>query len=186
MVRRTWAPSFVWCCTFHRKMSPTEMWTRSRSPASMVLWVPLPLPWTPMMTYFRMRVTVGACSAGLPDGLPDSGNDLLGPPAQRSVPCAQPYAEQHFPVWHQPPLPVNELGAKSLVRIAASEITPDASAMMAATSRIWSSPDVKAALVTPPTACRTGPGTLANSRCTWPDFTAPAISAPRPDRPGTA
>ena len=31
MVRRTWAPSLVWCWTFQRKMSPTLMWTRSRS-----------------------------------------------------------------------------------------------------------------------------------------------------------
>ena len=31
MVRRTWAPSLVWFCTFQRKMSPTLMWTRSRS-----------------------------------------------------------------------------------------------------------------------------------------------------------
>src|SRR5262247_4020200 len=54
MMRRTWAPSLVCCCTCQRKMSPTLMCTRSRSAASMPAWVPLPLPWTPMMTYLRM------------------------------------------------------------------------------------------------------------------------------------
>src|SRR4051812_21222379 len=54
MVRRTWAPSLVWFCTFQRKMSPTPMWTRSRSAASSWLCVPLPLPCTPMITYLRM------------------------------------------------------------------------------------------------------------------------------------
>src|SRR5919199_2784260 len=54
MVRRTCAPSLVWFCTFHRKMSPTLMCTRSRSLQSSSLCVPLPLPWTPMMTYLRM------------------------------------------------------------------------------------------------------------------------------------
>src|SRR5215467_3161767 len=54
MMRRTWAPSLVCCCTCQRKMSPTLMCTRSRSAASMAACVPLPLPWTPMMTYLRM------------------------------------------------------------------------------------------------------------------------------------
>src|SRR5256886_2178433 len=54
MVRRTWAPILVWFCTFHRKISPTPMWTRSRSAASIWLCVPLPLPCTPMITYLRM------------------------------------------------------------------------------------------------------------------------------------
>src|SRR6476660_7643386 len=54
MVRRTWAPILVWFCTFQRKMSPTPMWTRSRSAASSWLCVPLPLPCTPMITYLRM------------------------------------------------------------------------------------------------------------------------------------
>src|SRR6516164_9538617 len=54
MVRRTWAPILVWFCTFQRKMSPTPMWTRSRSAASIWLCVPLPLPCTPMITYLRM------------------------------------------------------------------------------------------------------------------------------------
>src|SRR5437773_5577344 len=54
MSRRTCAASFVWCWTCHRKMSPTLMCTRSRSCAIMIAWVPLPLPWTPMITYFRM------------------------------------------------------------------------------------------------------------------------------------
>src|SRR6266545_3246704 len=54
MVRRTWAPSLVWFCTFQRKISPTPMWTRSRSAASNWLCVPLPLPCTPMITYLRM------------------------------------------------------------------------------------------------------------------------------------
>src|ERR1700758_4863978 len=39
-------------------MSPTAMCTRSRSLASIALWVPLPLPWTPMITYLRMGVTI--------------------------------------------------------------------------------------------------------------------------------
>src|SRR6266545_4962883 len=54
MVRRTWAPSLVWFCTFQRKISPTPMWTRSRSAASIWACVPLPLPCTPMITYLRM------------------------------------------------------------------------------------------------------------------------------------
>src|SRR6478672_8741189 len=56
MMRRTCAPSLVWCCTCQRKMSPTLMCTRSRSAASMPAWVPLPLPWTPMMTYLRIAL----------------------------------------------------------------------------------------------------------------------------------
>src|SRR6516165_7096807 len=54
MIRRTCAPIFVWFCTFQRKMSPTLMCTRFRSAASRWLWVPLPLPCTPMITYLRM------------------------------------------------------------------------------------------------------------------------------------
>src|SRR5690242_1060634 len=54
MMRRTWAPSLVCCWTCQRKMSPTLMCTRSRSAASRTAWVPLPLPWTPMMTYLRI------------------------------------------------------------------------------------------------------------------------------------
>src|SRR3954467_9802103 len=54
MVRRTWAPSLVWFCTCHRKMSPTLMCTMSRPPQSSPAWVPLPLPWTPMITYLRI------------------------------------------------------------------------------------------------------------------------------------
>src|SRR5947207_12804404 len=54
MVRRTWAPILVWFCTFQRKISPTPIWTRSRSAASSWLCVPLPLPCTPMITYLRM------------------------------------------------------------------------------------------------------------------------------------
>src|SRR5579859_7928630 len=54
MVRRTSAPSLVWFCTFQRKISPTLMWTMSRSAASNWLCVPLPLPCTPMITYLRM------------------------------------------------------------------------------------------------------------------------------------
>ena len=53
IVRLTWAPSLVWCWMFQRKMSPTLMWTRSRSVASILACVPLPLPWTPMITYLR-------------------------------------------------------------------------------------------------------------------------------------
>src|SRR5215469_10819395 len=72
MVRLTSAPRLGWCCTFQRKMSPTAMWTRSRSPASNPAWVPLPLPWTPIMTYLRTRQAtapssptgVGCCAAG--------------------------------------------------------------------------------------------------------------------------
>src|SRR5579863_10020388 len=54
MTRRTCAPILVWFCTFQRKMSPTLMCTRSRSAASIWLCVPLPLPWTPIMTYLRI------------------------------------------------------------------------------------------------------------------------------------
>ncbi len=53
MMRRTCAPSLVCCSMFQRKMSPTEMWTRSRSAASSLACVPLPLPWMPMITYLR-------------------------------------------------------------------------------------------------------------------------------------
>jgi hypothetical protein len=34
IVRLTCAPSLVWCWTFHRKISPTAMCSRSKSPAS--------------------------------------------------------------------------------------------------------------------------------------------------------
>src|SRR5215212_4901169 len=54
MARRIWAPSFVWFCTCHRKMSPTLMWTMSRPAQSIALCVPLPLPCTPMITYLRI------------------------------------------------------------------------------------------------------------------------------------
>src|SRR6516164_4181010 len=54
MMRRTCAPSLVCCSTFHRKMSPTLIWTRSKSTASSLACVPLPLPCTPMITYLRM------------------------------------------------------------------------------------------------------------------------------------
>ena len=63
MVRLTWAPSLVWCCTFQRKISPTLICTRSRSSASIVAWVPLPLPCTPMMTYLRMTQPWHAAAA---------------------------------------------------------------------------------------------------------------------------
>ena len=49
IVRFTWAPSLVWCWTFQRKMSPTLMCSRSRPSAISLAWVPLPLPWMPMM-----------------------------------------------------------------------------------------------------------------------------------------
>src|SRR5580692_6847466 len=54
MVRRTNAPILVWFCTFQRKMSPTAMWTMSRSAVRSWLCVPLPLPCTPMITNLRM------------------------------------------------------------------------------------------------------------------------------------
>src|SRR3954447_177583 len=65
MVRRTWAPSLVWFCTCQRKMSPTLMWTMSRSAQSSSLWVPLPLPCTPMITYLRTKplLLVGCADA---------------------------------------------------------------------------------------------------------------------------
>src|ERR1700730_14525566 len=56
MLRLTCAPSLVWCCTFHRKISPTAICSRSKPPASIFACVPLPLPWMPMMTYFRMQL----------------------------------------------------------------------------------------------------------------------------------
>src|SRR5215469_3648655 len=67
MIRRTCAPSLVCCCTCQRKMSPTLMCTRSRSALRMAACVPLPLPWTPMMTYLRIPPpfhTEGRPSAG--------------------------------------------------------------------------------------------------------------------------
>src|SRR5829696_6042267 len=54
IVRRTWAPSFVWFWTCQRKMLPTLRWTRSKSRASSPLWVPFPLPCAPMITYLRI------------------------------------------------------------------------------------------------------------------------------------
>src|SRR5580658_5444796 len=94
MVRRTTAPTLVWFCTFQRKMSPTLMCTMSRSAASSWLWVPLPLPCTPMITYLRMspawhthgirilRVLGGRALAGIGrtlDGLGGPGFAMRGP-----------------------------------------------------------------------------------------------------------
>src|SRR5215472_15787222 len=86
MMRLTWAPSFVWCCTFHRKMSPMAMCTRSRSLASMPAWVPLPLPWTPIMTYLRTSSGYRAIFADLRLAIGSTGLLL----AQREHPLAQP------------------------------------------------------------------------------------------------
>jgi len=57
--------------------------------------------------------------------------------------------------------------------------------MMAATSRIWLSPAVKADLVRIATVCPVRAGRCAMSLPVWPDCTAPATWAARPDMPGT-
>src|SRR4029453_2195874 len=54
MVRFTWAPSLVWFCTCQRNRSPTLRCTMSYAEHSILLWVPLPLPCTPMITYLRI------------------------------------------------------------------------------------------------------------------------------------
>src|SRR5258708_39789330 len=93
MVRRTWAPSLVWCCTFQRRISPTLMCTRSRSAASIALCVPLPLPCTPMMTYLRMPPawnTAWACGYPSVCGLSERLADILR--AQRE-PALAPAAQ---------------------------------------------------------------------------------------------
>jgi hypothetical protein len=56
-MRRMRAASLVWLWMCQRKMSPTEMCTRSKSAASSLACVPLPQPWTPMMTYLCMVVS---------------------------------------------------------------------------------------------------------------------------------
>src|SRR4051794_8696247 len=43
-------------------MSPTLMWTRSKSLHSAALCVPFPLPWTPIITYLRMDSTFARSS----------------------------------------------------------------------------------------------------------------------------
>src|SRR5438552_1830828 len=83
MMRRTWAPSLVCCCTCQRKMSPTPMCTRSRSAASRPAWVPLPLPWTPMMTY--LRIAPPSHTGGHPAG-PAAGTPACATPAPGSHP----------------------------------------------------------------------------------------------------
>src|SRR6516165_8148184 len=88
MIRRTCAPILVWFCTFQRKMSPTLMCTRPRSAASMWLWVPLPLPCTPMITYLRMS---SAWHTGLRPG------SRLGRSAYPSVTVGRWQAELALP-----------------------------------------------------------------------------------------
>jgi hypothetical protein len=58
--------------------------------------------------------------------------------------------------------------------------------MMAATSRMWSKPVVKAVRVITPTACRAGAGSWAITCPISPDCTAVAICGPWRDSPGTA
>ncbi len=69
---------------------------------------------------------------------------------------------------------------------AASDTTPAANAMIAATRRMRSRPVVKAARVIVPTTCLAGAGSRAITLPICPDCTAPAISGPRADSPGTA
>src|SRR5215472_6289243 len=86
MMRRTWAPSLVCCCTCQRKISPTLMCTRSRPAASMPACVPLPLPWTPSMTYLRTTSGYRAIlsdlglTVGSRRGLADPEHPLAQPP----------------------------------------------------------------------------------------------------------
>src|SRR5689334_5879154 len=70
--------------------------------------------------------------------------------------------------------------------MAASDTTPATNAMIAATSRMRSRPVVKAARVIVPATCRAGAGSRAITLPICPDCTAPAISGPRADSPGTA
>src|SRR2546421_6209625 len=104
MIRRTWAPILVWCCTFQRKMSPTLMCTRSRSAASRLPCELLPLPGTPMMTYFRMQLPshTGPRGAGRVTHdrrLPAPVQPALAAPADLGV----ERAGQHRPVLPQQP-----------------------------------------------------------------------------------
>src|SRR5690242_10528275 len=79
-------------------MSPTLICTRSRSVASSVACVPLPLPCTPMITYFRMtpawHATRGASPPAPLQGLRHQRETALAPAAQ---PRVEP-AAQHRPV----------------------------------------------------------------------------------------
>src|SRR5689334_6094583 len=83
-------------------MSPTLMCTRSKCRASMVAWVPLPLPCTPMITYFRMTATLRRFKGGrqgkaepltekgyvVPVGGP---RRVAGVPAHRPLRCLAPH-----------------------------------------------------------------------------------------------
>src|SRR5437879_2537466 len=77
-------------------MSPTLICTRSRSSASRMACVPLPLPCTPMITYFRMtpawHASRGASAPGA--ALRHQREAVLAPAAQ---PRVEP-AAQHRPV----------------------------------------------------------------------------------------
>src|SRR5580700_7180589 len=79
MMRRTCAPILVWFCTFQRKMSPTLMCTRSRSSASILACVPLPLPCTPMITYLRMSSAWHRVHATVAGGQPFIGRRRIWP-----------------------------------------------------------------------------------------------------------
>ena len=92
-MRRTCAPILVWFCTFQRKMSPTLMCTRSRSSASILACVPLPLPCTPMITYLRMSSAWHKTHATVAGGQPFIGRrriwPRLPPRPGRPGPCSR-------------------------------------------------------------------------------------------------
>src|SRR5919197_4843769 len=75
-MRRTCAPSLVWCCTFQRKMSPTLMCSRSSVSASSLACVPFPLPWTPMMMYLRMTPPLHARQAYRAISIPERAGPI--------------------------------------------------------------------------------------------------------------
>src|SRR5580704_19061394 len=105
MMRRTCAPILVWFCTFQRKMSPTLMCTRSRSSASILACVPLPLPCTPMITYLRMSSAWHETHATVAGGQPFIGRRRIWP--------------------RLPPRPGRNLGRPGEVRAAGIDIDRD-------------------------------------------------------------
>src|SRR5215469_9192901 len=119
MVRRTWAPILVWFCTFQRKMSPTPIWTRSRSAASIWLCVPLPLPCTPMITYLRMS------SAWHMNRCVGARGGIHRPVPARYGGCGQAGAQTHAGIIHRRRYPHGMENAGSPSAAAAAPPAPD-------------------------------------------------------------